>query len=150
MQRCCVKLRQACLNSRPLCALTNDTENLNALTPGHFLIGDALMAPPQVALEDTTKNRMDRWKHLKLLHQHFWNRWNREYLNQLQQRMKWQTSEENLKMGELIKDEQVPPRHWIMGRIIELHPGTDGRVRVITLRIKRGRSNDLPTKFVSY
>ena len=38
---------EACLNSRPLYALTDDPDDLEVLTPGHFLIGRALLSIPQ-------------------------------------------------------------------------------------------------------
>lgn len=37
---------EACLNSRPLNALNDDPRNLNALTPGHFIIGEPLVSIP--------------------------------------------------------------------------------------------------------
>lgn len=132
---------EACLNSRPLQALTADTENVNALTPGHFLIGDALMALPQPSLLDTNANRLNRWKHIQLIQQHFWNRWSKEYMNQLQQRYKWKQGTKPVNIGDLVlvKDEQLPPKNWLLGRIQETHPGTDGRVRVVTLRTHKGQ-----------
>ena len=34
----------------------------------------------------------------------------------------------------LIAEDNMPPSHWALGRIIALHPGADGHVRVATIR----------------
>lgn len=41
---------EACLNSRPLQALSDDPADLMTLTPGHFLIGSALTVVPEPSL----------------------------------------------------------------------------------------------------
>lgn len=43
---------EACLNSRPLCPVSNDPDVLSILTPAHFLIGDNLLVPPRPSLLD--------------------------------------------------------------------------------------------------
>ena len=56
-------------------------------------------------------------------------------------RNKWQQNHhQNLKVGTLviIKEDNVPPLQWNMGRIIETHPGADGIIRVETLEIGSG------------
>lgn len=44
---------EACMNSRPLCPMNDDPNNLEILTPGHFLIGSSLLAPPDDTSEDS-------------------------------------------------------------------------------------------------
>jgi hypothetical protein len=79
---------EACLNSRPLCALSNDIESPAVLTPGHFLIGQAPCALPDARFEDIPENRLTRWELLQHAQQVFWHRWSKDYLHQLQQRSK--------------------------------------------------------------
>ncbi|XP_025264626.1 uncharacterized protein LOC112637998 [Camponotus floridanus] len=53
---------EACLNSRPLQALSDDPEDLAPLTPGHFLVGAALTAVPEPSLLDEPTFRLSRWQ----------------------------------------------------------------------------------------
>ncbi|XP_029669884.1 uncharacterized protein LOC115239482 [Formica exsecta] len=77
---------ESCLNSHPLQALSDDPEDLEALTPGHFLVGTALNAVPEPFLALETTTRLSRWQHLQQLRDHFWSRWSREYLHSLTHR----------------------------------------------------------------
>ncbi|UYV71087.1 hypothetical protein LAZ67_8001667 [Cordylochernes scorpioides] len=81
---------EACLNSRPICPLSSDSDDFNPLTPGHFLIGRPLTALPESNDDDVPINYLDRRSLNKKIKNVFWKRWNREYLNNLQQRLKRQ------------------------------------------------------------
>ncbi|XP_037929297.1 uncharacterized protein LOC119663766 [Teleopsis dalmanni] len=125
-----------CLNSRPLTALSDDPTDLSALTPGHFLIGRAPAAVPEPNLLNTKIGVLFRWKMLSQMYQDFWRRWSQEYLTQLHARNKWTKSQTNVATGQLVllRDERLPPSSWLLGRIIQVHPGTDGAVRVVTIQ----------------
>lgn len=129
---------ESVLNSRPLCPLSSDPSDLNALTPAHFLIGEPTNCLQEENLLDVNINRLNRWKSIEKLKQHFWRRWYREYLNRLQARPKWLNSKPNAKVGDLvlIVDDRCGPGQWILGRIQEVHPGDDGRVRVVSILSK--------------
>ncbi|UYV73041.1 hypothetical protein LAZ67_10001650 [Cordylochernes scorpioides] len=130
---------EACLNSRPICPPSSDSDDFNPLTPGHFLIGRPLTALPESNDDDVPINYLDRWSLNKKIKNVFWKRWNREYLNNLQQRLKWQKSSPNIKEGDLIllKDTISPPAmYWSLGRITKVFPGADGKVRVVEVKTK--------------
>jgi hypothetical protein len=129
-------LVEACLNSRPLCAVSCDPTDYNVLTPGHFLIGAPLTSIPEPDFTPLKQNRLSNWQLTQQLFQHFWNRWSAEYLSTLQQRFKWSAKRENLQEGDLviIKDETLPPMKWKLGRIIATHPGADSLVRSVTVK----------------
>ncbi|CAG9113625.1 unnamed protein product [Plutella xylostella] len=133
---------EACLNSRPLCPLTEDPEEFyNYLTPGHFLTGSpTLSLPLSDYSDDRNMNLQRRWQLTEHMAQQFWKNWSTDYLHLLQTRCKWNKTTTNIEEGEivLIKEDNLPPARWALGRVLRTHPGTDGRVRVTTLKTKNG------------
>lgn len=126
---------EGCLNSRPLCPVSSDPSALDALTPAHFLIGEPTNCIQEETLLNANISHLNRWKAVEKLKQHFWKRWYAEYLNRLQARPKWVKAQPDAKVGALvlIVDERCGPGQWHLGRIHEIHPGSDGRVRVVSI-----------------
>lgn len=131
---------ESVLNSRPLTSSSNDPNDLECLTPGHFLIGRPLCAVPEAEVPVSSLGLKNRWKLLHQLFQAFWRRWSYEYLNTLQIKSRWIKDQENVKLGDLvvIKDNLSPPLVWKLGRVQELLPGPDGVVRVVRLFTSQG------------
>ena len=80
---------EACLNSRPLATLTDDTFDLQPLTPAHFIIQRCSFLVPEPDLSTTKISLGKRWELVSQLAQHFWKRWSTDYLSSLQARQKW-------------------------------------------------------------
>ncbi|CAG9130680.1 unnamed protein product [Plutella xylostella] len=131
---------EAILNSRPLTPLSSDPNDFLPLTPAHFLVGRPLTAPATADLRDKPMLRLTRYQRVEQIRQHFWARWSKEYVSELQQRIKWRTSSEDLKEHTmvLIKDDNLPPLKWSLGRITRVYPGRDGISRVADIRTANG------------
>lgn len=131
---------EAVLNSRPLFPLSDDPSDLECLTPGHFLIGQPLLAPPERSTSEGVPDLRRRWTLLKQCHQSFWRQWSTEYLQTLQVRSKWGRNHVNIKVDDLviIKDNPLPSLQWRLGRIVDVLPGPDGIVRVAKIRTQSG------------
>ena len=93
---------EAILNSRPLHPLSDDPNDLQALTPGHFLGGEPLVLPlPFVTNEMPNTKGIKLWKERKTMLAHFWSRWQEEYLSTLYERKKWRREKYGLREGQL-------------------------------------------------
>ncbi|CAK1602112.1 unnamed protein product [Parnassius mnemosyne] len=128
---------EACLNSRPLCPVDeSDTDQIEPLTPGHFLIGEAPITIPSPSLKEVKVHYLTRWQHTQKLLHDFWSRWQSEYLSRLQQRPKWLKQRKELERGDivLIKSDNLPPGKWALGRVTDKHPGPDGVTRVYSVK----------------
>ena len=70
----------------------------------------------------------------------FWQRWSKEYMQRLIGMSKWYHRSRNLAVGDvvLITDERYPPSKWPLARVSDVHPGADGLVRVVTVRVANG------------
>ncbi|XP_075163017.1 uncharacterized protein LOC142235640 [Haematobia irritans] len=105
---------------------------------GHFLRGAALVAFPEVTPDNLSLT--DRWERLKVQQHQFARLRKDEYLKELQKRYKWHTPKANLSIGQLVvvKDDQLPPCEWRLGRITKTHQSNDGRVRIVDILTTKG------------
>lgn len=129
---------EACLNSRPITQMSQDPNDYEALTPAHFLVGSSLLLP--VETETNQDNPTRRYKQIQVMRKHFWKRWSKEYLSQLNHQQKWCKRERQLKIGmlALLSEDNVTPLQWNLVRITEVHPGSDGVTRVVTVKTGAG------------
>lgn len=131
---------EACLNSRPLCPLTDDLDSLDALTPNHFITGDQFTAVKEGEFSLLRPTLLTRWQQLTKIYQDVCTRYKSEYLSRLLTRPKWNKATENIKLGQLVlmRKDGVPTTDWPLGRIVGVRPGADGKVRVVTVRTSKG------------
>ncbi|XP_044766482.1 uncharacterized protein LOC123322598 isoform X2 [Coccinella septempunctata] len=131
---------EAVLNSRPICPLTSCPNDLPPLTPAHFLLGRAGTAVPEGTVMHLPENRLSQFQLVQKVYEQFWSRWQREYVSELQTRQKWTRNTGSLNIGQLvlIKEDNLPPMRWRMGRILELFSGKDGIARVARIKTTDG------------
>ncbi|GFU99611.1 histone-lysine N-methyltransferase SETMAR [Trichonephila clavipes] len=98
-----------------------------------FLTGDVLLSVPEEL--PSTSNHRDRWELLQNIKRGFWKKWSSEFISSLQPRKKWQDAQPNLKEDDIVLiKEEGPPGTWPMARVLQVHPGNDGLVRVATVK----------------
>lgn len=133
---------EAVLNSRPLYALSDDPTDFSALTPAHFLTGEPFIMPPTIESPSQSNNSLKRIhdEQQKMLN-HFWDGWQIEYLATLLPRKKWLHERDHYQIGQLviIKNENLPPSRWLLGRIYELIKSPDGLVRSVMIRTAKNK-----------
>lgn len=131
---------EACLNSRPLCTMSDDCNDLEALTPAHFLIGRSLLLPMQEKTDEPPSKVKGLYMQIQFQIQAFWKQFHNDYLHSLIHLPKWREEQQNLKIGQLVivKSDNIAPTYWAMGRIMQTHSGTDGKVRSVTLKMQSG------------
>jgi len=131
---------EAMLNSRPLIPHPSNPNDLNAITPGHALIGSELTSSVDVRSDATLHTKGDRWQQVSEVKHQFWKRWSAEYLHELQQRHKWKQPVRDVEINTLviIRENNIPVLQWPLGRIVKVIKGEDGFVRVCDVKTQKG------------
>ncbi|XP_062556626.1 uncharacterized protein LOC134221452 [Armigeres subalbatus] len=120
---------EMCLNSRPLTSMPSEPSDLEVLTPGHFLVGTNLQAVPDADLRGIPDNRLEAYDVVQKHLQNIWAHWYPEYLQQLQSRATKRCNPPvTVEVGRIVvvKEDNIPPARWPLGRIMILHPGKEG------------------------
>lgn len=131
---------EATMNSRPLTPLSEDPDELDVLTPGHFLVGSSLMAIPDPDYTDVSPNRLQHYQGLQQVVQQHWKRWRQEYISQLHNQNQRFPQATLLKVGQMVvlKEDGDATIQWPLARITEVFPGLDGVIRVVKVRTPNG------------
>ena len=117
-----------------------------ALTPSHLICGRRLESLPDREVKDVTEENLDRNLLLKRqefiakLLNHWWNRWNHEYLVDLRESHNLATEEvrqANVQVGDVVTvhEDKIPRGLWCLGKIEELIVGKNKRVRGATVKV---------------
>ena len=131
-------LAEQSLNNLPLTSVSSDANNLDALTPNHFLLGNRSTCLPSLNAVDDFSHRK-RYARAQAYSNAIWKRWLKEYVPPLNHRCKWKTrADEILKTGDLIWiiDSDSPRGYYPLARILSLRYGKDGIARFAQIQTK--------------
>ena len=78
----------------------------------------------------------------------FWVRWTTDVSPSLIPRKKWSVDRRNIQVNDVVMtvDTNAVRGKWTIGRITKVHPGSDGKVRNVTLKTPTGEYRRPVTK----
>lgn len=117
------------LNSKLFGYVSSSIADPDPVTPNHLLMGWPDGSLPQVVYPATELPSKRPWWHSQALADHFWSRFIREYLPNLQVRRKWQTTQADLVEDTVVilMDSQLPRALWPVGpRCIQVVSAASG------------------------
>ena len=128
------------INSRPLTYQSANPVDDVPLTPDHFQHGQIGGQFAPTSVDSTHFNLQKRWRRIQELAPHFWQHWLREWLPILATRKKWNQERQDVKVGDvvLVVSPDKSRGHWPFGKVLEVYPGTDERVRVVKVYVGQG------------
>lgn len=132
---------EAILNDRPITRMSDDPNDLEALTPNHILLLKRKPVLPPGLFDQKDQYARKRWKQAQYIADLFWKRWISEYVPVMQERQKWSEARRNFKPGDIviIADATAPRGSWMMGRVLEAKPDARDLVRTVLLQTKTSR-----------
>lgn len=130
---------ESIINSRPLTYTSSDTTDLAPLAPVMFLRDQSTVGVPDCDAVDQNslcRKIVYRQRLLENLRSRFRN----EYLGQLKLWSK-SANHHQIQVGELVLvgNDQDKRLNWPLGRVVQIFPGKDGRVRLVKVVTARGQ-----------
>ena len=146
----------AVVNSRPISYVYDDVHEGQAITPSMLYCGkDLTQLPPDMFnFRFGRKHPMtckERLKYLDKVQSYFWTRFSREYLTEQAERhavtrhgkeVRQPKLDEVVLVKEGGSQSKQPRRKWRLGRIVKLHPGRDGGIRSVDVRISMFKGDE--------
>ena len=129
--RTCLVEVESTFNSRPLTLVSDNYNDLQVLTPNHFLTGKGTKYFSSSKFPQSDINSQKNWKSMQALANMFLTMFIKVYLRTLQDRKKWSRVTGNLGVNDtvLVKNENKSRSIWSLARIIDVYVGNDRIVK---------------------
>ena len=127
------------VNQHPIGRIPNDPDDGRYLSPNDILLGRASNTTPQGPFR-RTQNPRHRVEFVQKIVDSFWKCWIRDVFPLLVPRRKWNVEQRNVSVDDvvMIADHNVVRGKWTIGRVINVYPGVDGKIR--NVKVKTGDS----------
>ena len=130
------------LNRRPITPMSSDPSDPQTLSPANFLYPYTITPTSVNILPPLSSGDHLRasWRRVREVIEEFWQRWQQEYVIELQRRTKWTSSTKNPRLGQLVilVDELQPRELWRIGRISKILTADKNHVRRVEIDLPNG------------
>ena len=135
---------ESLINSQPLTYIYDDEESIShPLTPSHLISGHRISAMPNdeyFKIMSTHNTLTRRQRYHKQLLQQFSKQWKREYLLSLRENSTARSVGGNrtaITVGDIVilKNDSTSRAFWKLGKVEQLIPGKDGKVRAAIVKV---------------
>ncbi|GFY67220.1 integrase catalytic domain-containing protein [Trichonephila inaurata madagascariensis] len=126
------------LNSRPLTNIFSEFNESEPLTPSHMILGRRVnsLPPARLNFDSNLSNRkilIKRFNYRERLFNMFWTKWSKEYIFRLNSahcvKPTGEIKEFKIDDVVLINDKKFPRHFWKLGKVVDVFPGMDGKIR---------------------
>lgn len=137
------------INQRPIGRTPNDPDDGSYLCPNDLLLGRSSTNVPQGPFRET-RNPRHRFEFIQRIVDGFWRSWMRDVFPLLVPRRKWNCERRNVRVDDvvLLSDQNAIRGKWTLGKVIQVYPGTDGKVRTVKVKTKDTEYNRPISKIV--
>ena len=137
------------VNQRPIGRPPNDPNDGAYLCPNDMLLGRASSRISQGPFKETNNSR-HRVEFVQKIVDSFWKRWIRDTFPSLVPRRKWDAQKRNVRVDDVVNvaDTNAVRGKWSIGRVVQVYPGTDGKVRNVRIKTATGEYRRPITKIV--
>ena len=128
------------VNQRPIGRPPNDPDDGSYLCPNDMLLGRTSPEVSQGPFQET-KNPRKRVEFVQKIIDSFWTRWTRDVFPLLVPRRKWYSEKRNVQVDDIVivQDGTAIRGKWKVGRVIDVYPENDGKVRNVKVKTASGK-----------
>ena len=118
------------VNQHPIGRISNDPNDRSYICPNDMLLGWATSHVPQGPFKEA-RNLCQWVEFVQKIVDSFWKWWTRDVFPSLVPRMKWNVEKRNVQVDDfaIVQTPSAIHGNWNSGRIINVYPGQDGKVR---------------------